>query len=61
MGILTAAALTPVPTKKKQPPSNKVAFRPKLVANRPATNDATSPAIYNDEVNAVTIWLSYTQ
>ncbi|KAI8550407.1 hypothetical protein RHMOL_Rhmol06G0103900 [Rhododendron molle] len=49
------------PARNKQPPSNMMFLRPKVAVRRLAIRDEANPATYNDDVNAVNVWLLYRQ
>lgn len=57
ISTLMAEASRAEPTKNKMPEITKVPLRPVLFMTRPAAKDATRPAMYNEEVNAVRTWL----
>lgn len=61
MAMFTAAALTAEPARKRAPPVSMTAWRPTLLVTLLATSDDSTPAMYSDDVNAVSIWLSYLQ
>lgn len=59
--IFSAPPLMAPPARNKQPPSNMMFLRPKVAVRRLAIRDEANPAMYNDDVNAVNVWLLYRQ
>lgn len=49
------------PTRKSKPPKSMESFRPNLRVTVAATNDDSKAARYKDDVNIVSVWLSYWQ
>jgi len=61
IAIFIAHALITAPEKKLIDPQSMLALRPLLLVMKDAKNVKTRAPKYNEDVNSVSIWLSYLQ